>query len=499
MNPSRPSLSSQAFWLVLARTLGFFFTLALPIVLARIFAPTDFGLYKQAFLIVVTCQNLLPLNFAASAFYFLPRETGRRPSVILHIFLAYLATGSVAFIVLACFPGLVTLLLGPTELSRHSALLGAVGLSWTFSILAESLATANQDVRFSTLFIITSQLTKALFLLVAAVLFRTVPSLLWAALLQGVLQTAMLLWYVSRRFAGWWRALDWALLREQTAYVLPFGIGMVLWTAQADMHSYIVANRFSSAEYAIYAVGVLQVPFIGLLRDSINSVLLARMSALHHENQRDGMVSLFFTAMRKLAMVYLPALCGLLVLGHELLIVMYTRAYEASWPIFALNLLALPISIVSVDAILRAHAEWRFFLLKMRAVLIPVLFALTLAGIHLFGMRGAVGALVFILAAERTILTGVVVRILRIRLHEWKAAVPVLWFGICAACAACVAAIVRLSLLSYGPVATILGAGVVFSAVYVVLIVAAGLIDESDKAMVAKIRSPLMRLVPKSG
>jgi hypothetical protein len=34
----------------------------------------DLGLYKQAFFVVTTAMNLLPLGFAMSAFYFLPRE-----------------------------------------------------------------------------------------------------------------------------------------------------------------------------------------------------------------------------------------------------------------------------------------------------------------------------------------------------------------------------------------------------------------------------------------
>jgi O-antigen/teichoic acid export membrane protein len=493
--PATPSLTTQAFWLMVARFIGYACSFALPLVLARVFTTVEFGLYKQAFLVVMTLGAVLPLNFSLSAFYFLPRETLRRPAVVLNVVLAYMVTATAGLAAVAFVPGFLQLLLGQTALSKHSGLLGIVVFFWTFSALAESLATANQDVRYSTQFIIGAQLTKTLLLVSAAVVYRTVEAVLWAAVIQGVVQSTTLVWYSSKRFHRWWRSFDGELMKEQLKYVLPFGFSAILWKLQMDLHSFLIANKFSDSEFAIYAVGVSQLPLIYLFRESINSVLLARMSALQHSNQEREMIRLFFTAMRKLAIAYLPAVAVLLVLGRELIIVMYTRAYESSWPIFAMNLVPLLVSIVSVDAILRAYADWRFFLVKLRIALIIFLLITSLAAITRFGMIGGISALVFTLVIERLILAVAVAKMLHMRWADCKAAVPVLHLALASSVAAVGAAGVRVITLPYGSLLTVFTAGLSFAAIYATIVVAARLLDDTETAAVRRLTARIMRPV----
>src|SRR6185295_12094061 len=93
---SKPSLTAQAFWLLVAKTIGFGLTIVLPLVLVRTLSQADFGVYKQAFLVVGSAVTILPLGFGMSAFYFLPREHGNHRAVVLHIFLVHLAVGALA-------------------------------------------------------------------------------------------------------------------------------------------------------------------------------------------------------------------------------------------------------------------------------------------------------------------------------------------------------------------------------------------------------------------
>src|SRR5688572_18893107 len=94
----RRSLTAQAFWLLLAKTLGFMFAFALPVLLTRSLSQSEYGLFKQVFLIITTAVALLSLGFGMSSFYYLPREDdpARRGQVILNILLFNLLVGSVA-------------------------------------------------------------------------------------------------------------------------------------------------------------------------------------------------------------------------------------------------------------------------------------------------------------------------------------------------------------------------------------------------------------------
>ena len=53
-----PSLTSQAVWLMMAKTVSFAFAIALPLLLVRRLSQQDLGLYKQAFFVVTTAMNL---------------------------------------------------------------------------------------------------------------------------------------------------------------------------------------------------------------------------------------------------------------------------------------------------------------------------------------------------------------------------------------------------------------------------------------------------------
>ena len=53
-----PSLTNQAFFLIVARFIGFVISLALPMLLARVMSQREYGLFKQAFLITTTLVGI---------------------------------------------------------------------------------------------------------------------------------------------------------------------------------------------------------------------------------------------------------------------------------------------------------------------------------------------------------------------------------------------------------------------------------------------------------
>src|SRR5690242_15943512 len=402
----RSSLTVQAFWLLIAKTLAFVFAFALPVLLTRTLSQSEYGLFKQVFLIVTTATALLPLGFGMSAYYYLPRETNQqvRGQVILNILLFNLLMGALACSLLVFWPGLIAKIFKDPTVPTYSALVGAVILVWLFSAFLEIVPVANQELRLATVFIVAGQLSRTVLLLAAAIVFDSVTALIYAALIHGVLQSLALLWYVSSRFPKFWRAFDWSLTMKQIAYALPFGLAGLLYTVQTDLHNYFVSNKFSAATFAIYSIGVAQVPLIGILRDSVSSVILPRISYLQEQGQAREILILLANAVRKLAAVYLPIYVVLLITGREFLTVMFTKAYLQSWPVFAINLTLLPISLLEVDAVVRAYERHRFFLVKLQLVLCVLMVPTVWYGVTRFGLVGAITAVVVVNFVLRIVL-----------------------------------------------------------------------------------------------
>lgn len=486
------SLTARAFWLMLAKTLGFAFTFLLPPLLVRRLSQTDYGLFKQIFLVVGTATTVLPLGFGMSAYYFLPREDGRRRAqVVLNILLFSTAVGAVGALAFALWPSLLVRLFNDAAFADYAVLTGTLVFFWVISSFLETVAVANQETRLSTALIICAQLTKTLFMLAALFAFGSLRALAYASLLQAVIQTVVLLWYLETRFPGFRRSFDWGMMRVQLAYAMPLGFAGLLYTVQTDLHNYFVSHRFSSADFAIYSVGCLEIPLITLLRDSVNSVMIPRVSFLQREGETREIIRLTARVMRKLAAFFFPVYALFMVVGREFIEFLFTPAYLGAWPILAVNLTLLPLSIVMLDPLARAYAEHRYYLLKLRALMFFVLVGGLWFGVARYGLLGAVGTIVAISVLERLALLQKFARVLKVSRRDVSEFADVAKLGAASLAAACAALVVRALMSGFRPFYVLAACGVAFAAVYLATVLLLRVVNEEEFEMV---RARLARL-----
>jgi O-antigen/teichoic acid export membrane protein len=483
---TRPALTVQAFWLMAAKTTGFVLALALPMVLVRVFNQSQYGVYRQAFAVITTACAMLSMGVGISAFYYLPRVTAQRASVVLNVLVFNLAIGVVPLSVLLLYPRILVHLFGGPELVPYAPLIAAVILLQVFSAFLEIIATALQDVRSSTVFIVFAQLSKVVFMTSAALLLRSVAALLWAAVAQGLLQSGILLWYSRARFGAFWKAWDGRFFREQMAYALPYGLLGLLYAAQSDMHNYFVSNAFGPASFAIYAVGCMQIPLLGLLRESVGSVMISRASELQQQRKTREILLTTIRAMRKTALIYLPVFALLMVLGRPLIVFFYTRAYEPSWPIFAINLCALPVLIILTDPVVRAYPEHRYFVVRLRIVLVAAQFLILWFLTRTIGMVGVVAVLVSLGWLEQIAVALRVAFILKVRPADVRLFGGIVKIGLVSGAAAAVTWGLRNALGAAPPFAMLAVCGTFFALVFLGLMFALGLVEPEERDLLRR-------------
>lgn len=401
-------------FILIARTLSFAFSFLLPLLLVRWLSQEEFGLYKQVFLVVGTAMVVLPFGFGMSAFYFLPRERERRGQVVLNIMLFNIAVGGIACAVLALRPGILASLFNSNRLIPYAPLIGLVIFFWIIASFLELVAIANQESGTATMFIVGSQIAKTSLLIAAAVFFDSLEYLIWAAVIQGILQTAALLIYLHLRFKGFWRSFSWSMLTTQLGYALPLGLAGALFSLQNDLHNYFVANTFGPKMFAVYAIGCFQLPLVGILSDSVGSVMIPRVSGLQQQANHTEIVLITAGVVRKLAAIYFPLYVFLFLTAREFISVLFTTAYLSSWPIFLVNLSLVPVSILVTDPIMRAYAEQRFFLLRVKIAIFVTLFVVLWFGTGRLGLIGVISVAVGANVLERLIAAVRAMRVLKI-------------------------------------------------------------------------------------
>jgi O-antigen/teichoic acid export membrane protein len=473
MNPvplRNESLTWRAGWLTLAKTAGFAFSLALPLLLVRRMDPEQYGLYKQVFLVVTTAMIVLPLGFQMSAYYFLPLKPGRQREIIANIMLFNVAAGLLAFLALLCYPSLLVVIFRGPQLLPYAPWIGVAILFWITGAFLETAPIANQEIQAATIIIVGVQATRALVFIAAAAWYGTVRALIYAAILHGMIQTVVLLVYLESRFRGFWHSFDKATLRSQLLYAVPLGSAGLLLIVETDFHSYFIARQFSPAIFAVYMVGTFQLPLIGLLQEAANSVLIGRVSILQQQQQPRKIILLTARAARKLASVYFPLYAFLLIAGRELIQLLFTNQYAESWPIFAVNLTLLPLNVLLLDPLFRAYQSERFFLLRLRiAVVAALMIALSLWTRRL-GLLGVISLVVAAGVVERTLAALHFGRLLGLTRRDIFLLRDFGKLGLASLVAALVAAPSRSLLGSATPLAVLVMSGTIFGAVYLAAI-----------------------------
>lgn len=469
-----------------AKTLAFVFAFLLPILLVRQMSQSEFGLYKQAFLVVNTAVTILPLGFAMSAFYFLPRAAGRKGHVIFNVLLFYLFIAVVVYGVLGFYPNALAAIFNARDLVAYGPEIGAVAALWIVSSFLEFVAVANGEARLAAFFIVTFQFSRSLSLLAAAILFTSLRALIYAALVQGVFQAAVSISYLSRRFPGFWLCFDWRTLRSQLAYALPLGVAGLLYYIQMDAHHYIVANRFGAAAYAIYAIGCFQLPFLSILAESAGAIMIERVSYLQSQNNKREILFLTARMLRKLGAIYFPVFALFLVLGREFITVIFTELYLDSWPIFAINLVLIPLGMIAsaYDPVLRAYPEYLSFLIRVRTALLGLLLIVLWLATEHFRLVGAISAVVAVNIIERAIIAFRVGRIMGISSRDLVLFKDLGKLGGAAAVAALAAAAFRGLMPQAHPLALLAACGAAFAIVYFGLVFLWGVLEPGERSVI---------------
>src|SRR4051812_32574493 len=371
--------------LVLSRILSAAITFGLPLALVRLVDPTGYGTYKQFFLVSNTVLLVGQVGLTQSLYYFLPREKDRAGSYAAQTFLGLAAIGVVAGLALyACAPLLAHFLESPGLLEFRAPLAIYTGGMLAASPLEASLVSHGRPARAAIAYTLTDALRASS--LVAAAALLGGPWLFRAAAAVAVLRVVAL-WLLAIRGGIPFGRPTAGRFRLQLAFALPFAGSAVLWVAQRQFSQYAVSASFDPATFALFAVASFHMQVVDIVYTPTSEVLMVELAQAPRPSAG---AEAFRNSVARLATILFPATAGAWLLGSTVLPLLFTNTYLAAVPLFMLATLEIPIWVLPVDAVLRAHNETRY-LLWFSAVRIAMAAAFILGGIHFFGLAGAIG------------------------------------------------------------------------------------------------------------
>jgi O-antigen/teichoic acid export membrane protein len=162
-------------------------TFVVPVVLARILAPADFGTYRQLLLVFTTLYGIAQLGMAESLFYFLPSAPERAGRYLANTIATLALAGALGLVLLAALDAPLAALLGNPALRDLAALLGAYLLLMLVSVPLEIAMVARKRHAGASIVYAVSDVARAALTLL--------PALVWGrldALVIGIVAFAAL-------------------------------------------------------------------------------------------------------------------------------------------------------------------------------------------------------------------------------------------------------------------------------------------------------------------
>jgi O-antigen/teichoic acid export membrane protein len=463
--------------LMSGRLLSFVVTFCIPVVLVRVYSPTEYGTYKQIFLIFGTANAIAQFGMAESLFYFVPRAPGKAGRYVFNALLMLLVAGLVCWQLLAHESAKISALLSNQSLASYMPLLGAYLLLMMLSATLEIVMISRKEYRWAAYCYGISDLVRAVLLIAPAFLFHQLRPLLWAAVVFAGLRVVTALVYFLRQFEGTFRP-DEPLLREQLAYAFPFEMAVILDTLQANFHQYAVSHYFDAATFAIYSVGCLQIPLIDLLASPASNVMMVQMSEEIREERTAGVLRIWHETTRKLALVFFPLFGLAIVTAAPLITFLFTSTYAASVPIFMVWSVNIIFAALQTDGVLRVYAQTRliFTLGLLRLVFIAGSIYVALSW---FGLMGAVFVTIGAVILGKAYALFVMRKLMSIstaQLLPWKCLAS---FGGVTAAASLLALAIQ-PFLQVHVFTRLVISGSTFTLVYLALLFAFGLLSEGE-------------------
>ena len=395
--PKAQSVFRPAMVLMCGRTLAFTATFFIPIVLARVFDPAQFGTYKQLFLIYSTVYLIAQAGMASSLYYFLPRaplNSGRY------------AANSLFFLTGAGLLGFGALwLMGPhlahwlrnQELSRYLFWIGLYLLFMLVSAGLEIVLVSRGRYLWASCSYAISDFARAAASILPVLLFHQLDLLVQAMAVVALLRAAVTIYYFHSEFRDTFR-FDRTLIKTQLAYALPFGLAVLIEILQSSLPQYVVAYLSSPATYAIFAVGCLSIPLVDFAASPTSDVMMVKMQESLAAGHRRAVLEIWHDTTWKLALMFFPLVALVMVSTREIIALLFTTKYMASAPILMAWSLTFLLATLQIDGVLRVFAQTKL-LMKLNLMRLAIIAGLIQWSLSRFSLIGPVFVILLAIVA----------------------------------------------------------------------------------------------------
>ena len=256
---------------------------------SRLLIKDDYATMKQTLLAYNFVAPLLMLGIPSALYYFLPRTRDRKKGIVLDVFLLIFGL-SVIFSLFLILGGakLLAMRFNNPELE--------ITLRWMIfypiyvmpaGILSSILVTQNKTIVL-TVYNVFSRLSLTLLAIWGIYYTKDYTGPLFVQIFVPILFFPIIIWLSFKYIPGKFSKPSVPHMIKIIKFAAPLGVATMLGSIMLQLDKVIVSLMCTPEEFANYVNGAFELPFIGIITGSIATIILADMSTLIANNNKNN-------------------------------------------------------------------------------------------------------------------------------------------------------------------------------------------------------------------
>ena len=174
---------------------------------------------------------------------------------------------------------------------------------------------------------------------------------------------------------------------DQLSYSLPTCLTSFLVQGAKKAEQWIVAFMFNPVDFSIYVIGSLNIPVLFLFRNTISQVITPEMSKAESKGNHQRVLDLVRKANVISAFCVFPVSLFMFVFAREVVVVMFTEAYQRAAPVLMIYVFNQIKRSVELSNLLMVYRQ-QGFLFRVSVATLAVSVVLSVAGGYTLGLPG---------------------------------------------------------------------------------------------------------------
>jgi O-antigen/teichoic acid export membrane protein len=338
------SLTKKAGVVTISRAVTITAQLLATIILTRSLPKEDFSLISFLLLVYATVQTFGQLGLPDSVFYFfekLPKENRKSITLLIGKLLLYFALTGTAVLFLIGW-------LGASKEGFHEARM----LLWVFmlllifelpTILLPNVLIALDKAKNAAWLNVIVGISQFLAITLPVLFNQPVAVIAYGLLAYGFGRMLFSAAIFFRQFKGERSVpLPKGIIRELFSYSVPLSIAQIFWSINRQIDKYVVQWFLPVTVFAEYTVGAWEIPIIPTIAYSVASVMMPQLVNYHLKGEKEKLLSLWFSSIRKVSVIVLPLVMVFIVTADEFIVMLFSEEYiNAALPFRIYSLILL--------------------------------------------------------------------------------------------------------------------------------------------------------------